>query len=139
VLVVEAGPSYVSLPFVTYGFRPKISFRNEDIFETRVPGLVGPLSLITRVQWNYTTTPQIGFNGRSVPYSRALVLGGCSSHSKSSQIKCVWDNHLRFVDGMGYTRGSRDDWDRWAKDTGDDGLSWDEMYPLLLQVGLRFP
>lgn len=35
---------------------------------------------------------------------------------------------------MGYTRGSRDDWDQWAEITGDEGLSWDKMLPLMIKV-----
>ena len=34
--------------------------------------------------WNYATTPQPGFNGRSIPYARGKVLDGSSSISKSS-------------------------------------------------------
>lgn len=38
------------------------------------------------------------------------------------------------TDGMGYTRGSRDDWDEWARITGDEGLAWDNILPLLTKV-----
>lgn len=44
------------------------------------------------------------------------------------------DLFMIHVDEMAYMRGSRDDWDRWAKLTGDDGLSWDRMLPLMLKV-----
>lgn len=33
---------------------------------------------------------------------------------------------------MVFTRGSRDDWDRWAEIIGDDAYSWDKM--LLLYI-----
>ncbi|KAF9445261.1 GMC oxidoreductase [Macrolepiota fuliginosa MF-IS2] len=99
VLVIEAGPS------------------NDDIFASQVPGLEPNVTMTgTRVDWNYTTTPQIHVNGRVDPYTRALMLGGCSSHN-----------------GMVYTRGSRDDYDRWASVTGDDNLSWDKNVPIVLQ------
>jgi hypothetical protein len=67
ILVIEAGPS------------------NEDVFDTRVPGL-WPTLAQSPIDWNYTTTPQKGINGAVVEYPRAKVLGGCSSHSKSSPI-----------------------------------------------------
>jgi choline dehydrogenase len=38
------------------------------------------------------------------------------------------------IDGLVYTRGSRDDWDNWARITGDEGLTWDNMVPLMLKV-----
>lgn len=31
------------------------------------------------------------------------------------------------LDGMVYTRGTVEDYDRWARVTGDYGWSWDEM------------
>ncbi|KXN83928.1 Glucose dehydrogenase [FAD, quinone] [Leucoagaricus sp. SymC.cos] len=101
VLVVEAGPS------------------NEDVFETRVPGLwLKFLSQeVTRVDWNYTVAPQVGLNGRSVGYSRARMLGGCSSHN-----------------AMTYTRGSRDDWDRYANVVKDDAYKWDNVLPLFFKA-----
>jgi hypothetical protein len=41
---------------------------------------------------------------------------------------------------MMYTRGSRDNFDRWANVTEDDGLSWDNMFSYMLKVGnyIRF-
>ncbi|KXN84009.1 Choline dehydrogenase, mitochondrial [Leucoagaricus sp. SymC.cos] len=97
VLVVEAGPS------------------NTDISATITPGLITELTH-TRVDWNYTTTTQPGANGRNANYTRAKMLGGCSSHN-----------------GMVYTRGARADWDGWAEATGDEGLKWDNMLPLFFK------
>jgi len=37
-------------------------------------------------------------------------------------------------DGLVYTRGSKDDWNRWAEIIGDDAYSWDRMLPFLLKV-----
>ncbi|KAJ7650798.1 alcohol oxidase [Roridomyces roridus] len=64
--------------------------------------------------WNYTTTPQAGLNGRSVGYPRGFVLGGSTS-----------------VNGLLYTRGSREDFDRFAQVTGDAGWSWDQLIPYM--------
>ncbi|KAJ7176454.1 glucose dehydrogenase short protein [Mycena filopes] len=60
----------------------------------------------------YTSIPQPGLNGRSVDVLRARMLGGCTSHN-----------------GMVYTRGSADDYNRFAEVTGDPGWSWDRLLP----------
>ncbi|KAF9002550.1 GMC oxidoreductase-domain-containing protein [Cyathus striatus] len=100
VLVLEAGPS------------------NEGVLEIEVPGF--NLNLPgSRYDWNFTTVPQTGLNGRSLPYARGHVLGGSSS-----------------INGMVYTRGSRDDYNRWATITGDEGWSWNKMLPFILRVGI---
>lgn len=39
------------------------------------------------------------------------------------------------ADGMVYTRCSKDDWNYWAEITGDEGLGWDSMLPLMIKVG----
>ena len=38
---------------------------------------------------------------------------------------------------MAYTRGSKDDYDRWARVTDDEGWSWDSLFPYMLKVKLR--
>nr|Q3L243.1 RecName: Full=Pyranose dehydrogenase 2; Short=PDH 2; AltName: Full=Pyranose:quinone oxidoreductase 2; Flags: Precursor [Leucoagaricus meleagris]AAW82998.1 pyranose dehydrogenase [Leucoagaricus meleagris]AAW82999.1 pyranose dehydrogenase [Leucoagaricus meleagris] len=95
VLVIEAGPS------------------NKDTPETRIPGLADNLPG-TRTDWNYTTIPQDALGGRSLNYSRAKVLGGCSTHN-----------------GMVYTRGPRDDWNYWAEITDNQALKWDNVLPIM--------
>jgi hypothetical protein len=39
------------------------------------------------------------------------------------------------ADFMGYTRGSAEDFDRYASVTGDDGWSWNSLIPYILKVG----
>ncbi|RPD56268.1 aryl-alcohol-oxidase from pleurotus Eryingii [Lentinus tigrinus ALCF2SS1-7] len=73
----------------------------------QVPWLA-PLLTHSQFDWNYTTTPQEALNNRSVGYARGKVLGGSSS-----------------INYMIYTRGSEDDWNRYANLTGDDGWNWD--------------
>ncbi|KAF9447243.1 GMC oxidoreductase [Macrolepiota fuliginosa MF-IS2] len=93
VLVVEAGPS------------------NQNVINSEVPFLWQKLQG-SPYDWNYTTTPQTGLNGRTVPYPRGHLLGGSSS-----------------INAMFYTRGAADEYDRWAKVTGDSGWSWNNLIP----------
>ncbi|KAF7375824.1 GMC oxidoreductase [Mycena sanguinolenta] len=86
---------------------------NEGVIDAIVPFFYANLIAGPNIyEWNYTTTPQVGLNNRSVPYSRAHMLGGCTSHN-----------------GMVYTRGSAEDYDRWADVTKDPGWSWDSLLP----------
>ncbi|KAJ7665039.1 alcohol oxidase [Mycena polygramma] len=71
----------------------------------------------TIYDWNFTTVDQPGFGNRSIPYTRGKVLGGSTS-----------------INGMIYDRASRDDWDRFAAVTGDDGWSWNNMEPYMIKT-----
>ena len=42
----------------------------------------------------------------------------------------------RFLDYMVYSRGSEDDFNRFANLTGDQGWSWNEIQPYILKVGV---
>ncbi|KAJ7456705.1 aryl-alcohol oxidase [Mycena latifolia] len=61
----------------------------------------------TMFDWNYTTTAQSGFNGRQVQFPRGFVMGGSSS-----------------INGMIYSRGPSEEYDRIANVSGDSGWSW---------------
>ncbi|KAJ6578050.1 aryl-alcohol oxidase precursor [Mycena capillaripes] len=89
VLLLEAGPS------------------NIDVLDSIIPMFPALLNPNTPYDWNYTTTPQPGFNGRSIDYPRGHLLGGSTS-----------------VNYMAYTRGSSEEWDRYARLSGDPGWSW---------------
>lgn len=39
---------------------------------------------------------------------------------------------------MIYTRGSPEDWDRYAQLSGDDGWSWDSIQPYVAKVSFAF-
>ncbi|KAJ7038611.1 hypothetical protein C8F04DRAFT_1088804 [Mycena alexandri] len=99
VLVLEAGPS------------------NIGVLESEVPFLSTQMFLDPTYSWNYTTTPIPGFNGRSVSYNRAFILGGCSAHN-----------------GMAYTRGAAVDFDRYAELSGDARWSWNQLFPYFLKT-----
>ncbi|KAJ4476825.1 aryl-alcohol oxidase-like protein [Lentinula lateritia] len=85
---------------------------NIDAFEIDVPFF--SLNIKPQYDWNYTSTVQSGLNNRTIPILRGFILGGCSS-----------------VNGMFYTRGSADDYNRFAAVTGDEGWSWDNIQPFL--------
>src|SRR6478672_8208346 len=66
-----------------------------------------------RTDWCYRTEADDGLNGRSILYARGRVLGGCSS-----------------INAMIYMRGQKQDYDNWARETGDAGWSWDSVLPV---------
>ncbi|CAD6549135.1 Alcohol dehydrogenase [acceptor] [Paraburkholderia hiiakae] len=66
-----------------------------------------------RTDWLYKTAAEKGLNGRALSYPRGRVLGGSSS-----------------INGMIYMRGQREDYDSWARETGDSGWSWDSVLPV---------
>ncbi|KAF8888804.1 aryl-alcohol oxidase-like protein [Infundibulicybe gibba] len=76
----------------------------------QVPFFCPRLSPGTPFDWNYTTTAQPGLGNRAIPYPRGHVLGGSSS-----------------INYLLYTRGSAEDYDRYANVTGDQGWSWNNM------------
>jgi hypothetical protein len=41
---------------------------------------------------------------------------------------------LTRIDGMVYSRGAADDFNRYAELTGDEGWSWDQIFPYILKV-----
>ena len=66
-----------------------------------------------RTDWCYRTEPDPGLNGRSILYARGKVLGGCSS-----------------INAMLYLRGQKEDYDGWARLTGDAAWSWESVLPI---------
>ncbi|KAJ2914009.1 hypothetical protein MD484_g6402, partial [Candolleomyces efflorescens] len=89
VLVLEAGVS------------------DQGVLAAQVPFLGPTLTPGTPFDWNYTVAAQDGLNGRTFPYPRGKLLGGCSS-----------------VNYMVHQVGSSEDYDKLARDTGDSSWSW---------------
>jgi len=85
----------------------------DDWFWIHVP--VGYLRCIgnARTDWCYRIEPEAGLNGRSIGYARGKVLGGCSS-----------------INGMLCLRGQSNDYDEWARLTGDPRWSWKNVLPV---------
>jgi choline dehydrogenase len=67
----------------------------------------------SRTDWLYQTQAEAGLNARVLSYPRGRVLGGSSS-----------------INGMIYMRGQREDYDEWARVTGDASWSWDAVLPV---------
>ncbi|KAK0224226.1 aryl-alcohol oxidase precursor [Armillaria fumosa] len=83
-----------------------------DVLLSQVPFFWPRLVPGTVWDWNFTTTEQPGLNGRSVPLPRGFGLGGSSA-----------------VNAMFYTRGSSQDYDRYAQISGDSGWGWNALQP----------
>ncbi|KAJ2935799.1 hypothetical protein H1R20_g1296, partial [Candolleomyces eurysporus] len=116
VLLVEAGPD------------------NVGVTEIAVPGMF--FGINRTYTWGHVTTPQVGLNDRSLPYTQGRVLGGSSSVSEWKAItvlSLVVKTEMKLVDGMMYTRGSSDDFDLWGKVSGDRSWSWKTLFPYFLR------
>ncbi|KAK0479231.1 aryl-alcohol oxidase precursor [Armillaria novae-zelandiae] len=85
-----------------------------DALLTQVPFFSPNISSGTAWDWNFTTTEQTGLLGRSISYPRGFGLGGSSA-----------------VNYMLYTRGSSQDYDRYAQISGDPGWGWEELQPYM--------
>ncbi|TFK24010.1 aryl-alcohol oxidase [Coprinopsis marcescibilis] len=86
---------------------------HQGVLETTVP-YFHPFLHNTKYDWNFTTVPQTHLNNRVLDYARGHILGGSSS-----------------INALMYTRGSAEDYDRWAEVTGEDGWSWDGLFPYM--------
>ena len=76
-----------------------------------VPAGLALLAQTQTANWNFSTVPQKGLNGRRGWQPRGKVLGGSSS-----------------VNAMCYIRGHRADYDHWAAE-GNAGWSYDDVLP----------
>jgi choline dehydrogenase-like flavoprotein len=76
-----------------------------------VPAGLALLAQTQTANWNFSTVPQKGLNGRVGWQPRGKVLGGSSS-----------------VNAMCYIRGHRADYDHWAAE-GNAGWSYDDVLP----------
>ncbi|KAF9483045.1 alcohol oxidase [Pholiota conissans] len=85
---------------------------NEGILNITIPFFDTRATPSTSVDWNYTTVAQPNMDNRAIAYPRGFVIGGSSS-----------------VNYLAYTRGSKEDYDRYATLSGDAGWGWDAMTP----------
>jgi choline dehydrogenase-like flavoprotein len=66
-----------------------------------------------RINWDYATEPEPALEGRRLWWPRGKVLGGSSS-----------------INAMCYTRGAPQDYDDWARASGDARWSWANVLPV---------
>ena len=76
-----------------------------------VPAGLALLAQTQTANWNFSTVPQKGLNGRIGWQPRGKVLGGSSS-----------------VNAMIYIRGHHADYDHWASE-GNEGWAWNDVLP----------
>ncbi|KAK1235691.1 hypothetical protein PQX77_001062 [Marasmius sp. AFHP31] len=86
---------------------------NKDVLISMVPAFCGA-TVGSEIDWAYVGQGGPAVGNRDIPVPRGFILGG------SSSINCMF-----------YTRGTRDDWDRYADVTGDEGWSWDSIQPYI--------
>ncbi|KAK7054489.1 hypothetical protein VNI00_003687 [Paramarasmius palmivorus] len=91
---------------------------DEGILNAEVP-FFATRQFATLVDWNYTSVPQSGANGREIDTPRGFVLGGSSS-----------------INFMEWARGSDDVWDNFARLADDDGWSWKSVEKYYMKVRL---
>ena len=89
---------------------------SDDVLEVKIPAALYKLWR-TRRDWNYTTEPQPGLDGRRLFWPRGKMLGGSSSFN-----------------AMIYIRGGRYDYDEWAELTGDESWSYEHVLPLFRRM-----
>lgn len=100
VLVAEAGPDYGALS------------------DGRWPAdLVDASALAATHDWGYSSANT--YADRSVPFQRARVIGGCSSHNGCA---AIWGHRL--------------DYDAWAA-AGNEGWSTDDLLPYFIEASAR--
>jgi choline dehydrogenase len=78
-----------------------------------MPAGIAKLVTRTHLNWDYVTEPQAALQGRRLWWPRGRVLGGSSS-----------------INAMCYMRGDPRDYDDWARMTGDERWSWQNVLPL---------
>jgi hypothetical protein len=76
----------ISIPVNSLEFEVHREHRNADDLNIIVPFFAPRVMPHTPQDWNYTTTSQNGFDGRSVTYNSGFGLGGSSSVSKSGSL-----------------------------------------------------
>jgi choline dehydrogenase-like flavoprotein len=71
----------VQIPFFATSLTPG-KLRTLAMYYMRLISSIG-----TPLDWNYTTTPQTGLAGRSIPFARGFALGGSSAVSECTRTR----------------------------------------------------
>lgn len=84
--------------------------------------------------WNFTTIEQPTLNRRVNYVPQGIGLGGSSAMSQFLLYFGLTLDPYLGVDGMFYTRGSAEDYNRYAAITGDPGWSWKNLQSYIRKV-----
>ena len=76
-----------------------------------------PMNLGTERDWGFKGQPNPHLNGRSIPLSMGKVVGGGSS-----------------INGMGWARGHKSDWDFFASETGDPAWGYESVLNIYRRI-----
>ncbi|KAK9778880.1 hypothetical protein SCAR479_04116 [Seiridium cardinale] len=115
-IVVGSGPAggAVAAGLANSGKKPSVLLLEaggaNDDHSLRVDGQRWQTLLRQGLNWGYKTVPQEHCANREIDYSRGKGLGGSSA--------------INF--GV-YTVGARDDYEEWARITGDEAFRWDKI------------
>jgi len=88
----------------------------DDVPAVREPGQ-WPMNLGTERDWGFKGQPNPHLNGRSIPLSMGKVVGGGSS-----------------INGMGWARGHKSDWDFFASETGDPAWGYESVLNIYRRI-----
>ncbi|WP_111892485.1 GMC family oxidoreductase [Acinetobacter sp. MB5] len=88
--------------------------KDNSIFH-KIPATV--VKVFQQKSWPYMTVPQPHCNDREMILAQGKVMGGGSS-----------------VNGMIYTRGQPEDYDRWAQDWGCAGWAYEDVLPYFVRA-----
>lgn len=88
--------------------------KDNSVFQ-KIPATV--VKVFQQKSWPYMTVPQPHCNDREMILAQGKVMGGGSS-----------------VNGMIYTRGQPEDYDRWAQDWGCAGWAYEDVLPYFVRA-----
>lgn len=71
-----------------------------------------PNDIPSKIDWGFVTTPQPALGGRELYYTRGKTLGGSSASNY-----------------MGYQRGTKESFQKWADAVGDETYTFDNVLP----------
>jgi choline dehydrogenase len=98
---------------------------SDDVPEVMTPGQ-WPLNLGSERDWGFSAQANPHLNGRAIPLNMGKVLGGGSS-----------------INVMVWARGHRNDWEHFARESGDDGWGYEAVLGLYRRIeswqGMRDP
>lgn len=81
VLLLEAGPRQI-LPSHIEFYLTALCYSAADREDVQIPRLWSLLGPGSDLDWGYSVIPQVGLNGRTIPFARGRALGGSTSTSK---------------------------------------------------------